>query len=186
MIFPTKKYKIIYADPAWDWKTWSEKGDGRSASQHYNVSSLDKMMLLPIEKIAEKDSVLLMWATYPNLEKAFELGKAWGFTYKTVAFVWAKKNKLKDSFFTGMGYYTRANTEPVLLFTKGNPLKRINKSVKQLCISKIMEHSRKPDEIRYRIVDLFGDLPRIELFARQEYKGWDCWGDEENKQCNLF
>ena len=77
-----------------------------------------------------------------------------------------------------MGYYTRANNEICLLATKGKPLKRISKSVRQVVFSKIREHSRKPDEVRERIVELFGNLPRIELFARQQVEGWDCWGNE--------
>ncbi len=77
-----------------------------------------------------------------------------------------------------MGYYTRANAEICLLATKGKPLHRISRSVHQVVVSKIREHSLKPDEVRDRIVQLFGDIPRIELFARQQVNGWDCWGDE--------
>jgi len=135
------------------------------------------MKQLPIQNIAANDCILFMWATYPNLKQAFELIEAWGFTYKTVAFTWAKKNKNVDSFFMGLGFWTRANPEICLLATKGNP-KRISKSVKNLVISKIREHSRKPDEVREYIVNLMGDLPRIELFARQKVDGWDAWGNE--------
>ena len=90
---------------------------------------------------------------------------------------WAKSNKNKLGMFTGLGYWTRANPEMCLLATKGKP-KRLSKAVKQLIISKRQEHSKKPDDIRNRIVELCGDLPRIELFARQRVKGWDCWGNE--------
>lgn len=65
-----------------------------------------------------------------------------------------------------------------MLAIKGNPLKRVNRSVQQVILSKIEEHSKKPNEVRNRIVDLFGDIPRIELFARQTVNGWDCWGNE--------
>lgn len=180
-----KKYQIIYADPAWTYKVWSKKGEGRTASSHYTVTSLEDMKNLPVNKIADNDSVLFMWAIYPNLKEAFELGEAWGFKYKTVAFTWVKRNKKADTFFTGMGYYTRANAEICLLFTKGKPLKRISKSVMQVCNARIMKHSQKPSEIRDRIVKLFGNLPRIELFARQETEGWDVWGDEVENSISL-
>ena len=103
--------------------------------------------------------------------------KAWNFKYKTVAFTWVKQNKKSDSYFKGLGYWTRANPEMCLLATKGNP-KRIGKSVDQLIISKLQNHSKKPDDVRNRIVELCGDLPRIELFARQKTPGWDVWGNE--------
>lgn len=175
---PKNKYKIIYADPAWTYRVWSKKGAGRTASHHYKVSSLEEMKQLPVQDISEDNSVLFMWATYPNLKEAFELGEAWGFEYKTVAFTWVKRNKKSKGYFVGMGYYTRANAEICLLFTKGKVLPRQSRSVRQICDARIKEHSQKPDEIRNRIVELFGDLPRIELFARDVIKNWDCWGNE--------
>ena len=134
---------------------------------------------LLVSNISDDDCILFMWATYPNLKQAFELIDVWGFEYKTVAFTWVKKNKKSDSFFFGLGYWTRANPELCLLATKGKP-KRISKSVRNLVISKIGQHSEKPKEIRNYIVELCGDLSRIELFARQKTKGWDVWGDEIN------
>ena len=131
-----------------------------------------------IDKISNENCVLFLWVTVPCLLEGLELINSWGFTYKTIGFTWIKTNKKSDSLFWGMGYYTRANTELCLLATKGKPLKRISKSVHQVVMSKIREHSRKPDEVRDRIVKLFGDLPRIELFARQQVDGWDCWGNE--------
>lgn len=131
-----------------------------------------------IDKISNENCVLFLWVTAPCLLEGLELINSWGFTYKTIGFTWIKTNKKNDSLFWGMGYYTRANTELCLLATKGKPLKRISKSVHQVVMSKIREHSRKPDEVRDRIVKLFDDLPRIELFARQQVDGWDCWGNE--------
>ena len=116
--------------------------------------------------------------TAPCLEEGIELVKKWSFTYKTFGFTWIKQNKKSNSLFWGMGYYTRANAEICLLCTKGKPLHRINRNVHQVIISKIEEHSKKPAETRNRILQLFGDLPRIELFARQQVEGWDCWGNE--------
>jgi N6-adenosine-specific RNA methylase IME4 len=111
------------------------------------------------------------------LKEGFEVIDAWGFTYKTCAFNWVKKNKKSDSWFWGLGHWTRANSEICLLATKGKP-KRISKSVHQICDARIEQHSKKPDEIRDRIVELCGDLPRIELFARQPTLGWDVFGNE--------
>lgn len=143
---------------------------------------------MDIPSIAADSCALFMWATFPCLKEAIELGEHWGFTYKTVAFTWIKKNKHKDSPFVGMGYYTRSNAEIVILFIKGKPLKRVNMDVEQVLFSEIGKHSQKPNEIRERIVRLFGDLPRVELFARSregffpdyEYEGWDVFGNQVN------
>jgi N6-adenosine-specific RNA methylase IME4 len=175
--FPKKKYKIIYADPAWNFKSYSKKGDKKNANQHYDCMGFNDICNLPVNNIADVDSVLLMWVTDPFLEKSFKVIKSWGFTYKTVAFTWAKQNKKSDSFFTGLGYWTRANPEMCLLATKGKP-KRVSKSVKQLIMSRLQEHSKKPFRVRNDIIELCGDLPRIELFARQKTPGWDVWGNE--------
>lgn len=174
-----KKYSIIYADPPWQYRVWNrDTGLGRSAESHYATMKKEDIQQLPIQKLCDKNCVLLLWITYPCLEEGLELIKKWGFQYKTCAFSWVKMNKKMNTPFVGMGYYTRGNNEICLLATKGKPLKRKSKSVKQIVISKIREHSRKPDEVRDRIVELFGDLPRIELFARQHIDGWDCWGNE--------
>ena len=174
-----KKYNIIYADPPWSYKVWSkDTGLGRSAAAHYRTMSKEDIQKLPIRRLSNKDSVLFLWVTYPCLLEGLELIEKWGFTYKTCAFSWIKLNKKNDTPFLGMGYYTRANNEICLLATKGKPLRRKSKSVRQVILSRIEEHSKKPDEIRERIVELFGDLPRIELFARQQVEGWDCWGNE--------
>ena len=173
-----KKYNIIYADPPWEFKYYSKKGEEKkSAQSHYKCMTLDDIKVLPIADLAETDCVLLMWVTFPFLEKCFEVIEAWGFEYKTCGFTWVKKNKKADSWFWGCGHWTRANAELCLIATKGKP-KRVSKSVHQVCDARIREHSRKPDEIRDRIVELCGDKPRIELFARQFADGWDCWGNE--------
>lgn len=175
----TNKYSIIYADPPWSYKVWSEAtGNGRSAKSHYQTMSKGDIQNLPIGNICQDNCVLFLWVTAPCLEEGIELIEKWGFNYKTIAFTWVKKNKKQDTYFWGMGYYTRANTELCLLATRGKPLKRISRAVHQVIDSKVREHSRKPDETRDKIVQLFGDLPRIELFARQKIDGWDCWGNE--------
>ncbi len=173
-----KKYSIIYADPPWPFKTYSDKGKGRSAERHYQTMSKKDIQELPIPKICEKDCVLFLWVTAPCLIEGLELVKAWGFTYKTVAFTWVKKNKKSDKLFMGLGYYTRANAEYCILATKGKILKRKSHSVSSVILSRIEQHSKKPDETRKRIEELFGDVRRIELFARQQVDGWDCFGNE--------
>ena len=130
--------------------------------------------------------MLFLWATFPKLPEALRVISAWGFNFKTVAFVWLKVNKKSLSFFTGMGNWTRANAEICLLATKGKP-KRKSKSVHQLIVSRIERHSKKPDIARDKIIQLMGDLPRVELFARQTCSGWDVWGNEvESTDPNLL
>lgn len=172
------KYKIIYADPPWTFATYSDKGKGRSAEQHYPCMTIEDIKKLDVQSIADDDCVLFLWVTYPCLLQGLETIKAWGFEYKTCAFSWIKTNKNNDRPFVGMGYYTRANNEICLLATKGKPLERVSRGVQQVVISKIGRHSEKPAEVRDRIVQLFGDLPRVELFARQKADGWDAWGNE--------
>lgn len=118
-----------------------------------------------------------MWATYPMMKEALKVIEAWGFTYKSIAFQWVKQNRSGNGFFFGLGRWTRGNTEPCLLAVKGKP-KRISAGVAQLVFSPLRKHSQKPDEVRDRITDLMGDLPRIELFARETAPGWDSWGNE--------
>ena len=173
----TKKYNIIYSDPPWSFKTYSDKGKGRSAEQHYNCMDVQDIKNLPVQNIAADDCIMFMWATYPCLPEALELIKAWGFVYSTVAFTWVKKNKKARGYFWGMGYWTRSNSEICILATKGN-VKRISASVHQIVDTPIEGHSKKPDIVRNKIIELVGDLPRIELFAREMIEGWDCFGNQ--------
>jgi len=173
-----KRYSVIYADPPWSFKTYSDKGKGRSAERHYPTMRKEDIQKLPVRNISAKDSVLLLWVTAPCLTEGIELITAWGFTYKTVAFTWVKQNKKSDGLFTGMGYYTRSNPEYCLLATRGKVLKRRSHSVHSVVVSHIGRHSQKPDEVRRRIEELFGEVPKIELFAREHADGWDCWGNE--------
>jgi len=175
----SKKYNVIYADPPWTFKTFSDKGKDRSPENHYDVMSLQDICNLPINNIANDDSVLLMWVVDPLLDKAFKVIEAWGFKYKTVGFTWAKTNKKSLGFFTGLGYWTRGNPEMCLLATKGKP-KRISKSVPQLVVEQRREHSRKPD-IMYNHIENLLQGPYIELFARTKRPGWDYWGNQTDK-----
>lgn len=176
-IFSTdKKYQIIYADPPWSYKDKALAGNRGACCKYPTMESKD-INKLPITDIADKDCALFLWVTMPKLDECFDLIKAWGFTYKTCAFTWCKRNKKSHSWFMGMGRWTRANAEICLLATKGKP-KRISAKVRSIIDVPIENHSKKPDEVRNRIIELLGDLPRIELFARQQIDGWDCWGNE--------
>ena len=178
-IFNTdKKYNIIYADPPWEYK---QKGSRGTAVNHYEVMTTDDICKLPIMNIKTDDAICFMWATFPNIDQALKVMQEWGFKYKTASFVWVKKNKKSNTNFWGMGAYTRANAEICLIgISKKTKAKQCVKSnaVHQIVESPIEAHSKKPDEVRQRILQLLGDLPRIELFARQYADGWDCWGNE--------
>ena len=176
MLLPNKKYGVIYADPPWSFKTYSEKGKDRSPEKHYPVLSIADIIRLPVDRIAKDNAVLLMWVIDPLLDQAFKVIDAWGFKYKTVGFTWAKSNKTKPGFFTGLGYWTRGNPEMCLLATKGKP-KRLSKSVPHLVIDQRREHSKKPD-IMYKHIENLLEGPYIELFARQKVSGWDAWCNE--------
>lgn len=172
-------YHIIAADPPWNYKDKATAGQ-RGAEFKYPCMSLEDLKALPVADIAARDSILFMWTTGPMLVDgtAEALARAWGFTPKTMAFTWVKRNKKAPSWFWGMGRWTRSNAEYVTLCTKGNP-KRLACDVHSVLDSPIMEHSRKPSEYRDRIVRLCGDLPRIELFARgDDSDGWDRFGNE--------
>ncbi len=176
-IFNTdKKYNIIYADPPWK---YSDSNCSGACEKHYKTMRLNEICDLPIQNITDKDCVLFMWTTYPMLNEALKVMSAWGFTYKTIAFQWLKQNKSGKGFYFGLGRWTRGNTEPCLLAVKGKPYKYVqSKSISQIIEYPLTQHSQKPPVARDKIIQLMGDLPRIELFARQTVSNWDCWGDE--------
>ena len=169
-----QKYNIIYADPPWRYQQKNLLG---AAEHHYSTLSVKDICGLKVEEIAAKDCVLFLWATFPQLPEALRVIKAWGFQYKTVAFVWLKQNKSGKGWFFGLGFWTRGNAEICLLAIKGKPHRNSNR-VHQFLISPIRGHSQKPEEAREKIVELMGDLPRVELFAREKTEGWDAWGNE--------
>ena len=132
---------------------------------------------LNVGEIAADDCTLFLWTTFPQIPEALQVIKAWGFQYKTVSFVWLKQNKSGNGWFFGLGFWTRGNAEICLLATKGKPHRKSNK-VHQFIVSPLRLHSQKPNEAREKIVELMGDLPRLELFAREKADGWDAWGNE--------
>jgi len=182
-----KLYKIIYADPPWNYGNYANDVEPKARDGKYSkfkitpYASMDieKIKSLPIEKMCEKNAVLFLWVTMPCLQWGLDVIKAWGFEYKTTAFVWVKRKKKSDGYFVGLGNYTRANAEICMLATRGQALKRISKKVLQICDMPVTDHSKKPHVIRDRIIQLFGDLPRVELFARTQVHGWDVWGNDE-------
>ncbi len=170
-----KKYNIIYADPPWSYEN-KRKGHG-GAEDHYQTMEIDDICNLPIQKITAENAALFLWVTFPKLPEGLEVMKAWGFKYKTLGFSWIKTNPKNNNPFFGIGYYTRSNCEVCLLGIKGR-MKPISSKISSVVIAPREEHSKKPDIVREKIVELFGDLPRIELFARQPTPGWDVWGNE--------
>lgn len=177
-----QNYQVIYADPPWDYQQCRLSG---SAKKHYPTMRIEELCALPVADIADRDCALFLWATFPQLPEALRLIKAWGFVYKTVAFVWLKQNRKALTWFYGLGFWTRSNAEICLLATKGHP-KRQSAGIHQLVISPVERHSKKPDEVREKIVELMGDVPRIELFARQQTPGWDVWGNEVENSTALL
>lgn len=202
-------YKILYPDPPWSYRDKANSGD-RGASHKYDTLSLLelKMMRPEIDKITAADCALCMWATAPMMGEARELMAAWGFKYSTILMVWIKTVAVEERLEKaakkfnvdpgviqhilqeagiqavrprkGMGNWTRGNAEFLLLGTRGK-MERVSKGVGSVVISEPREHSRKPEEARERLVELFGEVPRLEMFSRETAPGWDCWGLEAGK-----
>lgn len=168
-----KKFDIIYADPAWDYGV----GD-RSPSMHYKTIPMDEIKQIPVNKISSDNSILFIWVTFPYLKEGIEVMEEWGFRYITCGFNWVKRNKGGEGFFWGLGNWTRSNSELCLIGTKGTPT-RINNSVHQILDDPLTVHSAKPKRVRSLITQLVGELPRIELFSRNEdLDGWYNWGNK--------
>lgn len=194
------KYNLIYADPPWQYSNQSTRA---ATKNHYPTLSTQSLKTLPINKIADNNAILVMWYTSTFSREAISVAEAWGFRVRNMKlFTWVKLNKnyhqnitkimkkqgcmnaddvfnlISDQLRFGLGNYTRANSEDCLIAVRGKGVKRINKSVSQIILAPIGEHSAKPPEARDRIVQLYGDIPRVELFARQNVGGWDAWGNE--------
>lgn len=181
-----KKYQIIYADPPWKYNNRANNNTKfkGGAGNHYNLMTMEEIENLPINNLADENCALFLWTTFPMLDEQIKLFKKWKFDYKTLGFSWIKLNPKNLKPFFGVGYYTKSNCEVCLLGIKGK-MKPISNKISSVILSPKREHSRKPDEIREKIVQLFGDVPRIELFARQKVKGWDSWGNEIESDINL-
>jgi N6-adenosine-specific RNA methylase IME4 len=187
------KPRIILADPPWRFETWSDNGQDKGAVQHYQTMTVKDIAGLPVQNAAAPDAMLFLWATWPNLKDAYMVGESWGFTYKTLAFIWIKLTR-NGKKFTGLGYYTRANTEPCLLFTRGNVNRSWikNRGVHQIIdetdcsdalpgfeepvTAQILGHSTKP-QIFYERIEQLVDGPYLELFGRRTQPGWTVLGN---------
>jgi N6-adenosine-specific RNA methylase IME4 len=183
--FPARKYSVIYADPPWQYETWSHRGQGKGASQHYATMDASAIRALPVADLAERDAALFLWVVQPQLPEAMDLIKAWGFMFKTVAYYWIKIKGGQDRLFytgddvrLGLGYHTRSGAEQCWLATRGDGYHRLSQGEEQVVFSPLRQHSRKPDEIADSILRLTGDVPKIELFARTKRAGWDVWGNQ--------
>lgn len=176
---PMFGFNLIHADPPWSFLNWSEKGEDRNANQHYDTMVWQDIAAVPVGSLASGNCACFLWCVDPLLDKGFDVLRAWGFRYVTVGFTWAKQNE-SGKFPIGTGYYTRANPETCLLGMMGS-LPRLDAGVRQLIVEPVREHSRKPERIADDIVRLFGDLPRVELFARTQRPGWRAWGNQVDK-----
>ncbi len=171
---PKGKYNIILADPAWAFYA----GGYKNQSQHYDTMSIEEICNLPVKDLAADNCILFLWATFPILPDVFKVIDSWGFRYSTIGFVWVKSTKDKKGFHFGLGNWTRSNAEICLIATKGR-IERKDASISQIIYEPIEEHSKKPDIVRDKIIQLVGDLPRIELFARGKAKsGFEVWGNQ--------
>ena len=172
------RYGAILTDPPWSFMTYTKQRTTphRGVHEHYDVMTQDAMKAMPVADFAAPDCALFMWVVDSHFVDALELGRAWGFTFKTCAFVWVKTT-LAGTAHISMGYWSRKQTEQCWLFTRGKP-RRLGRGVRQIIEAPRREHSRKPDEIYGRVEALVGG-PYIEMFARQRYPGWSQWGNQE-------
>ncbi|ENZ3699246.1 MT-A70 family methyltransferase [Klebsiella quasipneumoniae] len=201
-------YQLIYVDPPWQ---YGNKISNGAAENHYSTMNLAELKRLPIWKVAAESAVLAMWYTGTHNQEAIELAEAWGFTVRTMkGFTWVKLNQLAElrinkalteggiaDFYDFLnllnaetrmngGNHTRANTEDVLIATCGAGLERMNAGIKQVVYSQLGAHSEKPWEVRHRLEQLYGDVKRVELFARESWAGWDRWGDQCNNSFEII
>ncbi|HED2522684.1 TPA: adenine methyltransferase [Klebsiella aerogenes] len=201
-------YELIYADPPWAYGNTVSNG---AATEHYPTMSITDLKRLPVWTLAAENAVLALWYTGTHNREAIELAEAWGFTVRTMkGFTWIKLNQLAEQRITKAlqeggvtdfydflellnaetrmngGNHTRANSEDLLIATKGTGLERRNAAIKQVVYSPLGAHSEKPWEVRRRLETLYGEVSRIELFARSAAPGWDCWGNECENSVQLF
>ncbi len=190
---PKNHFGVILADPPWHFQVWAgetqkrgRQHGGQAKAPDYAQLDEDEISALPVADLAGENCVLFLWTCWPVIEQAFRIIPKWGFKYKTCGFVWAKARANQIEMFRddidgrmGLGYWTRSNSEPCLLATRGKP-KRVGVDVRQVIIEPGREHSRKPDCVHERIERLVAG-PYLELFARQQRPGWTVWGNETNK-----
>ncbi len=175
---PEGGFRVILADPPWSFQSFSVKGEGRSAKQHYNTMTLDDICAMAVADLAARDCHLFMWVTGSNLPHGLRVMESWGFRYSGTAFVWVK-TRADGQPAIGMGHTTRKSAEFCLLGRRGSP-RRKSKAVREVIMSPRREHSRKPDET-YDRIHAYADGPYLELFARQQWPGWTAWGNQTDR-----
>ncbi len=171
---PANGFGVIYMDPPWATVTYSSGRalPQRAKGEHYDVMTEEELEAMPVAALAAADCALFMWVLDSHLEQGLRLGAAWGFTFKTIAFVWDKRAM-------SLGHWTRKEGEICLMFTRGRP-SRLDKGVRQIHAEARREHSRKPEEFRDRIERLVAG-PYLELFGRHARPGWQIAGDQSTK-----
>jgi N6-adenosine-specific RNA methylase IME4 len=191
---PRHHFAVVLADPPQHYTTWSDQGQGRSPSQHYATLTIVELMTWPIAELAADDCWLWLWLWLSgvHLPAVADLMRSWGFKYSGVGLTWLKMRRrwqpnLFGGFATsdihfGLGHTTRKSTETCFLGRRGQP-KRVSRSVREVIVAPIREHSRKPDE-QYERIESFCEGPRLEIFARQRVNGWRSWGAEVDKFTN--
>jgi N6-adenosine-specific RNA methylase IME4 len=174
---PGGPFSCVLADPPWAFRTFNGKTGTphRGAHDHYVTTETSKLSDIPLATVCASDCALFMWVVDSHFDEALALGAAWGFTFKTCAFVWVKAREGYDPV-PGMGYWTRKQTEQCWLFTRGSP-KRLSKGVEQIIYCPRGAHSAKPDRT-YERIEALVEGPRLELFARSRREGWSNWGSE--------
>lgn len=172
------KYDVILADPPWTFSVWGADGGGRSPERHYKTMDIGDICKLPVNDFASDNCALFLWGCWPSLlDFPQRVIEAWGFEYKSLAWIWVKAKRSGFGFHFGMGYYTRANSEPCLLAVKGR-MPVVAHDIQAVIHSPVREHSRKPDEQFNKIERLYPNMNYLELFARKKRDGWDSWGNE--------
>ena len=180
------KYDVILADPPWQYEVWGKSNSVYRglATDHYPTMPINEIAELPIKDLINNNAVLFLWVTWPLLFECKEVVESWGFRYRTIAWVWIKAKRSGFGFYTGMGHYTRANSEPCLLAIRGSmPVERHD--IQSLIYSAVRGHSKKPEDQYRKVEALYPDRKYLELFARRERKGWDVWGNEVRSDLEL-
>lgn len=178
-----KKYEIIYADPAWQYKTKENLAKksilNGKINSHYETMTIAELECLPMDSISDKNCMLFMWVVSPMLDDGIDLMKKWGFKYSTIAFIWHKQR-------TNPGHYTMSECEICIVGRRGKiPTPRGARNVRQFLSEMRGNHSAKPNEIRNRIELMFPTQSKLEMFARQSAEGWDAWGNEVEDSIDL-
>ena len=178
-LYSKPPYRVILADPPWSFKTFSDKGLGKSPQQHYGCMTLDDIINMPVDQLADPAGcVLILWATAPMMPQALTTMLAWGFGYKTMG-AWAKQSSTGKKWSFGTGFVYRSAAEFWLYGTIGKPKQKV-RNVRNLVVAPVREHSRKPEQMR-RNIEALWDGPYLELFSRETACGWDSWGNETSK-----